>query len=315
MVVFVNPTRVIVTLSRGTLIEVTHMNEWQEAPMLAHNFDASRIKDWSMIYRQPKLDGIRAVWDGKRLWTRERNEIVSVPHIVHDLKSYWNDFPLDGEIIAEGDFDETSSRVRRTKNIILDKRTKYFVFDSPRVGTFKERWEILARLYRPSDYVKLVSTELIDASVENLDRYSHEGYEGTMIRNGNGTYAFGERSYDLLKIKQFKDGEFTCIGLEPLQTFEKIILPHREKGAKQYADGTWYKNGRSTELPTLGKMVLTTSDGQIFRVGSGFSEEERKKIWNSKDEVVGQLITVKYQELTRNGIPRFPTFVRIRDLS
>ncbi len=55
------------------------MNEWQEAPMLAHNFDASRIKDWSMIYRQPKLDGIRAVWDGKRLKTAVSriNEAVS----------------------------------------------------------------------------------------------------------------------------------------------------------------------------------------------------------------------------------------------
>ena len=291
------------------------MNEWQHAPMLAHNFEPFRIKSCNLIYRQPKLDGIRAIWDGKKLWTREQNEIVSVPHIIHDLKTYWNDFPLDGEIIANGDFDKTSSRVRRTKNIILDKSTQYFIFDSPNIGRFQERWENIGRFYRNSEYIKLVLTEIIEPETQELDRFSAEGYEGTMIRNGDSLYSFGNRSYDLLKIKQFKDGEYVCIGMEPLKQFEKVILHGKEKGAKQYADGTWYKNGRSIELPALGKMVLTTSDGQIFRVGSGFNEEERKKFWNSKDQVIGQLITVKYQELTRNGIPRFPTFVQIRDLS
>jgi DNA ligase-1 len=56
-----------------------------------------------------------------------------------------------------------------------------------------------------------------------------------------------------------------------------------------------------------------TSDGQTFRVRPRGTQEERKALFQNGSSYVGQLLTVRYQELTDDGVPRFPVGIAIRN--
>ena len=49
-------------------------------------------------------------------------------------------------------------------------------------------------------------------------------------------------------------------------------------------------------------------DGAVFKIGSGFDDKLREN-----PPKIGDIITYKFQNLTKNGKPRFPVFLRIRD--
>ena len=103
--------------------------------------------------------------------------------------------------------------------------------------------------------------------------------EGVMLRDPDAPYASG-RSHTLLKVKSSDDDEATVIGHE---------------------EGTGKNRGR------IGALKCLTDDGKIFAVGSGLTERMR-------DEPPSLMtrITYRHQGVTEAGIPRFPTFVRVR---
>ena len=64
---------------------------------------------------------------------------------------------------------------------------------------------------------------------------------------------------------------------------------------------------------TLGAIICKSGDGQVFNVGTGFTDERRKELWEARDILVGQFATVKYQHITSgNKVPRFPVFVEVK---
>jgi DNA ligase-1 len=109
-----------------------------------------------------------------------------------------------------------------------------------------------------------------------------EGYEGLMFRNADSRYLIDGRSFNLLKLKPWKDCEATVY---------------------DFQEGTKRLTG------TLGALMVNMEDKK-FKVGSGFTDEQRDYIWENQDKYLGSQLTVKYQELTKYGIPRFPTFLR-----
>ena len=52
--------------------------------------------------------------------------------------------------------------------------------------------------------------------------------------------------------------------------------------------------------------------GGLFRATPSFPAEERAKLWREREGVPGQIATVKFQERSPQGIPRFPVLVGLR---
>jgi ATP-dependent DNA ligase len=116
-------------------------------------------------------------------------------------------------------------------------------------------------------------------------RFVEEGYEGAMVRNLTGAYAIGKRSANLQKVKTFLDGEYPIIG---------------------YTDGTGGETGCVI-------WECQTPDGQTFRVRPRGTQEDRKVLFQNGSDYIGQQLTVRYQELTDDGVPRFPVGIAIRN--
>jgi DNA ligase-1 len=136
--------------------------------------------------------------------------------------------------------------------------------------------------------IKIVKTYQIEDQLEFDIREASElsnGYEGIMARNKNSLYKYKNRSYDLQKVKRFIDNEFEIIGGK---------------------DGT----GREAGLIIF---KCKTECGLEFDVRPMGSHDIRAKMFKNLDTYIGKELTVRYQELTDDGRPRFPVGVSVRD--
>lgn len=270
-----------------------------------HNYFANNIL----------VHNCRSVWTGTKLLTRTGKEVLGFPTLVEFLRSNYKDFPLDGELYADNlIFDEIVGSVKRTKDIKEVPGIYYCVYDLPIPAlSFTKRLDLINSSIEENDLIKICKTELFDgakATKELLDKYTSLGYEGTMVRNGGSLYQ-NKRTADLLKIKSWLDDEFKVIGFEVYSSKEKIILDEWEPGALQYSDGSWYRNGQEHEKEMIGCLLCENAEGNTFGVGTGFNDEQRKLYY--KNPPIGKMVTIKYQELTKDNIPRFPVFKCIRD--
>ncbi len=115
--------------------------------------------------------------------------------------------------------------------------------------------------------------------------FVEDGYEGMIVLNKNRAYKYKHRSYDLQKVKRFVDSEYRIVGGE---------------------DGS----GREAGLIVF---RCVTSDGLEFSVRPRGSHEERAKIYKNLENYIDKYLTVRYQELTDDGRPRFPVGIAVRD--
>ena len=279
-------------------------------PMLAKKYEARLATEPGFL--QPKLDGVRMIWTGEKALTRQGNEILGLPKLVESLNEHMSGVPLDGELYCHGKtFQKLIKSIRRTVNIQEDVEIEYHVYDMPVENlTFQERYETLLGLNIDA-IPRLTLVETISSESVHLNHYESLSYEGTMWRSPNGLYRFGKRSKDLLKVKSFHEEEFEVVGIRQLATYPKIRLEEKEPGAKQYADGTWYRNGPPTYLEGVGALICITNDGREFEVGSGLTDELRDLYW--KDPPLEKQVTVQFQSWTDDNLPRFPIYKAIRD--
>jgi DNA ligase-1 len=269
-------------------------------PMLAHKIEDYLDNIKPPFYSQPKLDGIRCIIKANGMWSRTGKKIISTPHIFNVLKPLFNTNPdliLDGELYADklaNDFNKICSLVKKTKPSFVDlqesaEKIEYHVYDIPSINDkFSKRIEILDELlgsYHQS--VKVVTTTLIDdmSMVEtHFNEYIQGGYEGQMIRLDE--HYENKRSKYLLKHKTFIDEEYTIIDIE---------------------EGIGNKTGM------VGAFVFEAGNGKTFKASPKFNWDECKEMWLNKNELIGKQATVKYFNLTPDGIPRFPYTIAIRD--
>lgn len=253
--------------------------------LLAHSWDGAQ--DMSGWIASEKLDGVRAWWDGKTFWSRLGNE-YHAPQWFKDQMP--KDVVLDGELFAgNGKFQETVGCVKKLNPIDAEWKTiKFMIFDAPtNPGTYQERLVYLQDHVVPSandePYHQLVGTKrMVDNNHVRayLKLMETSGYEGIMLREPSSLYVDG-RSTTLLKVKTFFDCEVTVSG---------------------------YQNGKGKHKGRMGSLDCKMDSGVEFNVGSGFTDKERVA-----PPAIGTRVTVRYQELTRDGVPRFPTFVSARD--
>jgi len=250
--------------------------------LLAQNYDPNM--DPTGWWMSEKLDGIRAMWDGQRVISRNGNQFAAPPWFVENFPP----FKLDGELwLGRGQFDETSSIVRSS----MDKgwnRIRFMMFDIPeaRAGLFEERQAILHELVKTRKFhnaivvpqSRCLSKPYFDKA---LDLAIAAGAEGLMLRKPKSLY-IGKRSATLLKAKRMHDAEAVVVGHQPGE-------------------------GKFTSM--MGALECLTDRGVAFRVGTGFTDAQR-----TNPPPIKSVITFRYQELSKDGVPRFPAFVRIKVL-
>ena len=286
-------------LESGYFENIKHIHKQQYfEPMLAAKWEDYKNKVEYPLYSQPKLDGIRCIVTKDGMFSRNGKPIISAPHIRKALDKLFKQEPdtiLDGELYADkfaNDFNAIVSLVKKTKPTADDlkqseKNIEYHVYDIPSVdGTFKERCIELDEIALDfPECVKQVETHIVNGESEVIEWYEdyvERGYEGQMLRT-DGMYE-NKRSKFLLKHKSFVDEEY-------------II--------KDIVEGEGNRTG------TAGYFVFETEEGKTFKSNVKGTWEETAEMLKNKKKLIGKSATVKYFNLTPDGIPRFPYVINI----
>ncbi len=254
------------------------------AMMLASSWDGRQ--DVADYWVSEKLDGVRARWDGRVLWTRGGHRIAAPAWFT----AGWPAQPIDGELwIGRQRFDEASALVRALQ--VDDagwRRMRFMAFDLPgHGGAFGQR---LARLQAVinatrSPWLQAIEQQRVpDAAAlqARLQAVVAAGGEGLMLHHHDGRYLAG-RSPHLFKLKPWEDAEARVVAHIP---------------------------GKGKYQGMLGALLVEREDGTRFRLGSGFKDAQR-----ADPPPIGAQVTYRYNGLTRNGLPRFARFLRVRDES
>ncbi len=241
--------------------------------------------DVTRYWVSEKLDGVRAVWDGRVLRFRSGRVVNAPAWFVAGLPPE----PLDGELwMGRGRFEDLSGIVRRREPRDDDwRRVRFMVFEQPSgEGSFTERIARLQSIVARAGVPWLACVEQFrvadrPALQAKLDEVVAGGGEGLMLHLADAPYLTG-RSDVLLKLKPLLDAEATVIA----------HLPGR---------------GRLDGL--MGALLVETDKGVRFQLGTGFTDAERRN-----PPPVGSLVTFVYRDLTQDGVPRFASYLRRREV-
>ena len=271
-------------------------------PMLAKDYSDYQDKIKFPVYSQPKLDGLRCVVTRSGTYSREWNEFVTLQHIRDVLQPLFDKYPellaFDGEVYShelKDNFEEIVSIVKQPNASAEDierckNNIQYHVYDivTRDNQNFKQRradYNLLVREAN-SQYVCAVTTLCVDdqASLDKAySEYMADGYEGQMIRTWNSAYQH-KRTKDLLKRKDFKEDEFEIVG---------------------------YKEGKGNREGCI-ILCCKMSNGKEFDSVPIGGVKYQQRLWARREELLGLLATVKYQNFTRKGLPRCNNTVKIR---
>ncbi len=289
-----------------------------------------RVVDRFPVAVQPKLDGIRMLAslseaNQVRCRSRENNSFSTLEHIEEELRDFFTYLPanaeLDGELYnLDMDFTTITSCVKSVKRRHPRiKEIVYHIFDiitdlteevpedkSKVVGIpYEKRFELLSGAYMKYLEDGHVNTAFVILpyalafSEEEILLYHEEcvkmGYEGVIIRKLAGerpTYqTLKESEYhpgrnsNILKYKQFLDEEALVIGVE------------EAKGTEE------------------GSALFKVRDkrGNEFNIRMRGSISQRREWFENPDQVIGKKVTLRFQELSIHGVPRFPVGIALRD--
>jgi ATP-dependent DNA ligase len=253
-------------------------------------------------YVQPKLDGVRMLFDGEIGWSRKLKTFGDhVSELFEDVH-LGGEMYLDGELMLppnEHSFQETVSAVKREQD--LSEKLRFYVFDlyaEDEPGKpFEKRLQLMKGWFSalssngiigndaPIEIVPTTKAAGHDEVLEAHAKYVKQGHEGTMVRSASGSYKDATtRSGDLLKLKGFTDKEFEIVGA-------------REGKGK---------------FQGMAVFICASENGE-FEVTPKGTEKERARLFEDREQIVGKDLTVRFQNLTEDGLPRFPVGLGIRD--
>lgn len=250
---------------------------------LANDYDDADV-DLSRYWVSEKYDGVRAYWNGARLLTRAGNVI----HAPAWFTAGWPTTPLDGELWAgRARFEAVTATVRDFEpDDEAWRNIRFMVFDLPaHAGPFDARLAHLEQLLTRAaiDWLKATPHSRVTDAAQlhrRLQDITAAGGEGLMLHRGDSLYR-AERTDDLLKLKPYQDAEAQVVGHLP---------------------------GKGKYTGMLGALLVQGSDGVEFRIGTGFTDEQRRQ-----PPPVGSWVTYSYHNVTGRGIPRFARFLRVRE--
>ena len=270
-------------------------------PMLALDYNKRGKSIRFPCYIQRKFDGTRCVATASGLFSRNRKAYPHLNHIRSEIEKISKIFPgiiLDGELYSKTlTFQEIVGLVRRETlepgDLERQKQIQFYCYDLIEShAPFKERLSKMVSILRrcePLHHIRIVMTEVCSQPMDlraKHDQYVAEGFEGIMLRNLEGLYRPGVRSSDLQKYKEFQDAEYDVIG---------------------------FTQGEGLESGCVVWQCRDNKTGSEFACRPRGSHEERRELYRRAAEFLGKKLTVRYQELTDDGLPRFPVGIAFRD--
>ena len=268
-----------------------------------------------------KLDGVRVITilyksGNVVMFSRNGKELNNFDHITRQFrdstqKNTLNEsLVIDGEIVSKN-FQELMKQIYRKDNVQNSDAILY-VFDYLALKDFQSgksnvkqidrismlsKWFALNKPYlknvklMPREYINLETTEGKNIFKNFNNRAVEEGYEGIMIKDPNANYEC-KRSTSWLKSKPV------------IEVSLKV---------KSIEEGTGRNSGK------LGAIAVEGQDNDKYfqlSVGSGFSDKQRIEFWKKKKDLIGQIIEVKADAVTKSQdgefwslrFPRFKTF-------
>ncbi len=314
-------------LSEKTINNVAKKNNYHDflipvfSCQLAQDCELHKKKLTGKKYLEVKLDGVRAitiVYPSQiiDIFSRNGKELNNFDHLKNeiikciDFSELKKPIVLDGEIISEN-FQALMKQIHR-KNSAQNTDASLFLFDTLPLEDFKkgiyefslqrrmsELKEIYQKFLIKSEKIKLIDSKLVDLETlegkEEFKKFNQlsitKGYEGIMIKDPLSFYE-SKRSTSWLKSKPFIE-----ISLE----------------VKNYEEGTGKNKGK------LGAIIAEGEDnGKFFKlnIGSGFTDLQRKDFWNNKEKLIGQIVEVRADSISKSQdgdswslrFPRFKTF-------
>ena len=287
--------------------------------MLSHDGANHEKKIAGKKLLEPKLDGVRVLtvinMENRTVeqYTRNGKLLENFSHITQGLLEHIEDFErsyvLDGEMISTS-FQALMKQVHRKDNVKADDAV-LMLFDIIPLSEFKAGRSVLGQRRRTkylqnfkAVFDKVGNIGIIPQIEVNLEEYVGEiqfkefnkeaianGYEGIMIKDPDAKYEC-KRSASWLKMKPFIEVSLTVTAVE---------------------EGTGRNEGRLGALICEGE-----DDGRNINVnvGSGFTDDGRVEGWESRDQLIGQVVEVRADAVTQNQDGtyslRFPRFLRFR---
>jgi DNA ligase-1 len=240
--------------------------------------------DVTQYWVSEKFDGVRAQWDGRNLHFRGGGRIPAPAWFTANFPA----LPLDGELwIGRDQFDALSGTVRKSEPVDAEwRQVRYLIFELPgAAGDFTSRVSQMRGIVAEAGVAWLQAVEQTRVShraalMQKLDAVVRAGGEGLMLHRADSPYVTG-RSDALLKLKPWQDAEAIVVGHTP---------------------------GKGKYQGMTGALEMAMPDGRRFRIGSGLTDALRLQ-----PPAIGTRITYRYQHLTKNGLPRFPRYLRVRE--
>jgi DNA ligase 1 len=231
-----------------------------------------------------KYDGVRALWDGRSLRFRSGLPVQAPAWFTDRLPA----LALDGELwLGRGRFEALSGTVRRqVPDDAAWRQLRFMVFELPGgQGDFASRAARIVTVARQAAWPQLeaVPQRVLQDSLSLqrlLDEVVRHGGEGLVLHRADAPYEAG-RSAAVLKLKPHQDAEAVVLGHVP---------------------------GRGKHAGRMGALRVRTNEGIDFLLGSGFSDAEREG-----PPPVGAVVTFTFRGTTDAGVPRFASFLRLRD--
>ena len=284
--------------------------------MLGTSIEHCDIPEGEWFSISQKLNGTRCFYYKGHLYGRAGKEFENLNHIISDIESlkqiinFKEDMVFDGELVLKPSELSDSEAFQKGTGLANSKEKdktelKLNIFDllptkefeqGQSSQTYKQRKHELLMLKEIIDDSELNNIGIVDMFYEGtdqrkiwewLDYAERTDMEGIML-NLDVPY-ITKRTKDLIKVKKFYTLDLRVTGIEP---------------------GT----GRNADR--LGALVVDYKGNEV-RVGSGFSDQLRDYFWEYPNEIIGQIIEVKYKEKTKNKEGgeslQFPVFVQVRN--
>lgn len=288
----------------------------QFKPLLAAKADLDKVK--FPVLASPKLDGIRCLVYGGVAVTRSLKPIKN--KIIAEALSKPEYEGFDGEIMtyapaeSGGAMEEFNTVQSKVMSADADPGVwKFVVFDDhASAGGYSERLTALLNRAKGAPFMDVLEQAIVhnrEELNEVVDGHVSQGFEGTMIRDPSGIYKHGRSTANegtLLKIKAFEDDEATIIGT--------VELMRNRNEARTNALGHTERSSHAENKEPAGILGTLRVEwrGKEFELGTGFTQADREQMWRDREQLIGKLVTFKYQQVSHLGVPRFPVFLGLR---
>lgn len=282
-------------------------------PMLACSATLTQIR--TPCYASIKYDGVRCELIDGRVLSRTLKPIpndyirTTLERVAHELPN------LEGELIVPGGFNTTQSAVMSQSGAPDFTLHVFDVLDHANVFALRKN---AVPIFSEVPNIVVVRQQYCDNAAQLEMFYNatiHANYEGIVTKAPNALYKNGRstlRDQVCLRVKPFADDEATVVGFTQLaENDNEATLDERG-----YTHRSTHAAGKSF-VHKLGSLLVEWTHPQThvltqFAIGTGFTDDERTRLWQARNALIGNVITFRYNTTHLKDAPTAAAFKGFR---